>query len=112
MKPKVLTDLQVAFSANVSDLMPSRSQIPKDFDMYSNTRNSWVRTTERWFFSGLPKGTTFKPKPGIDGNTAVRHLKAILGSFEPKHEHKIAAVAYLLSEWFEAINIPDNAKSA
>ena len=28
-------------------------------------------------------------------------IAAILASFEPKHEHKEAGAAYLLSQWFE-----------
>jgi hypothetical protein len=34
-------------------------------------------------------------------DNAFRALQACLGSFAPKHEHKIAGVAYLLSEWCE-----------
>jgi hypothetical protein len=29
-------------------------------------------------------------------------------SFEPKHEHKIEGVAYLMSQWFEKILIPQD----
>lgn len=42
-------------------------------------------------------------KDGIDGDTAVRHLRAIQGSFAPKHEHKMEAVAYLASRWFTKV---------
>ena len=38
-----------------------------------------------------------------DTNKAIRHLKAILVSYDPKHEHKEAGVAFLLSEWFEDV---------
>jgi hypothetical protein len=36
----------------------------------------------------------------VDGELAIRHLQVIQASFEPKHEHKEAAVAYLASLWF------------
>jgi len=52
-------------------------------------------------FSGLKKSEVPPVKEGIDVNMALRHLHAIQGSFEPKHEYKEAAVAYLASLWFE-----------
>lgn len=40
-------------------------------------------------------------KPGVDAHKALRAIKAVLGSYEPKHEHKEAACAFMLSEWFD-----------
>jgi hypothetical protein len=40
-------------------------------------------------------------KEGIDRSVAMRHLKCIMSSWEPQHEHKTAGVAYLMSLWFE-----------
>ena len=40
-------------------------------------------------------------KQGISLSLALRHLGACLSSWEPKHEHKTAGVAYLMSLWFE-----------
>ncbi len=85
------------------ELLPPMKDIPKKFH---NMSNKWVRIVSRWFFSGLPKGTEFIPKPGVDKEKALRMLKTCLGSFEPKHEHKEAGVAYMLSEFFEDVNIP------
>ena len=66
----------------------------------------------RWFFSGLPKETRFVPKTGIDEAAAKAHLRAILASFEPKHEHKEAGCAYLLSKWFEDVRTARTIRSA
>lgn len=38
---------------------------------------------------------------GVDATVASRQLNAIARSFEPKHEHKEAALAYLLSLWLK-----------
>jgi len=38
--------------------------------------------------------------PKIDSQLAWRHIMTCLKSFEPKHEHKMAGVGYLLSLWF------------
>jgi hypothetical protein len=44
----------------------------------------------------------------VDTNKALAHIQCIMMSFEPKHEHKTAGVAFLLDEWFskyEASNV-------
>jgi hypothetical protein len=42
------------------------------------------------------------PKPGVYVAEVVAVVRACLGSFEPKHEHKIGGVGKLLSYWFDA----------
>lgn len=104
MKPQPVSDPQLAFPAGIMELLPPYADIPDDF---KNDRTPWNKIISRWFYSGLPKGTEFVPKPSIDKTTALRHLKAVMGSWEPKHEHKTAGCAYLLSLWFEEVKIPD-----
>ena len=38
---------------------------------------------------------------GIDGVAAMLHLELLIYSFVLSHEHKIAGVAYLMSQWFK-----------
>ena len=85
-----------AFPANVSHLMPKMSDIPKEFH-YGHT--VWNKLVSEWFFCGV-NNLKLTPKEGIDKDAALRHVKTVMGSFEPKHEHKEAACAYLLSQWF------------
>jgi hypothetical protein len=99
-----ITQVDVIFPARVSHLMPAWSDIPED---YKNGRKPSCDIFSRWFFSGLPKGTQFIPREGVDVTKALAHLKCILGSFEPKHEHKEASVAFLLDEWFSEVKIPE-----
>lgn len=82
-------------ACNVFDLMPSYESIPRDF----RRKSPWAKLASDWFFRGL--NGEFKAKPGIDKERAIAHLDAILRSFRPAHEHKEAAVAWLMSEWFE-----------
>jgi len=89
-------DTELVFgAANVSTMMPSMQEIPKDYP----DKSGWVRFTSRVFFEGL-KGAQVFPRDGVDKGKALRHIRAILVSLEPKHEHKEAACAYLLSQWF------------
>jgi hypothetical protein len=60
----------------------------------------------RWFYEGLPKGTLFYAKDGINSEAAYRHVAAILRSFEPHHEDKVATCAYLLDLWMDKVEFP------
>jgi hypothetical protein len=99
MMPQDVSDVELAFPARVNHLMPKYEDIPKEFRNW-NSETIWNKLTSDWFYKGF-KSLDMKPKEGIDVKKAMRHIRAILGSFEPKHEHKEAAVAYLLSQWFE-----------
>lgn len=95
-QPQPVTDLDVAFPANViGRLLPPMEEIPQEFHASSNP---WCKIASGLFFSG---GHLPKSREGIDRLNASRHLRAVLGSFEPKHEHKEAGAAYLMSLWYE-----------
>ena len=101
--PLTLDNLSVAFGANVERLMPKWEDIPPEFQRFQGTY--WNRWQAEWFYKGLKSIPI--AKPGIDRDTAIHHLRAIQGSWEPKHEHKEAAVAYLASLWFEEPKQPE-----
>lgn len=104
-KPTQVSALELAFPANALDLMPPYDEIPSQYQAnsaFNGRGGKWVEFQERWFYSGL-EDTEITPKEGIDLKAALRHLGAIQGSFQPKHEHKVAAVAYLASLWFEDV---------
>ena len=76
--------------------MPRYEDIPAEF---KSDTNPWVEWQSQWFYAGLPAFP--QAREGINRNDAQRHLGAIQRSFEPKHEHKMAAVAYLASLWLQ-----------
>jgi len=90
-----VSDVDLAFPANVRHLMP-------DYETAEARKVDprWNRLAQDWFFSGLTK-LDLKPRNGVDADRALRHIRAVLGSFQPKHEHKMASIAFLLEEWFE-----------
>lgn len=97
-QPKPTIGMDVAFGPrNMKEFLPAEEEIPEEFWRYPGTK--WNQLTSTWFFEGL-KGQ-FVPKPGIDLKAALGHLKTIMVSFDPKHEHKEAGVSYLMSLWFE-----------
>lgn len=99
-----LAAVDVAFG-NIKH-MPKYETLPDDF---KRGHNEYCDAVSAWFFSGakgtpdglIIDGVRFTAKAGVDRDKALRAIKAVLGSFEPKHEHKEAACAFMLSEWFE-----------
>lgn len=95
--PAELSPIDVAFPASVKALMPAYGDIPEPF---RRDGTIWNRLFSDCFFFGVGN-LKLTPMPGIDKEKAWRHIWAVMGSFEPKHEHKEAACAYLMSLWFE-----------
>jgi hypothetical protein len=97
-KPKEgVTRFDVEFGPKkLSDFLPSMEEIPKDFHSWNHP---WQRVVAEWFHRGLKSLPV--AKDGIDRQAALAHINTILASFEPKHEHKTAGCAYLMSLWFE-----------
>lgn len=87
--------VSLAFPANVSHLMPDHEDIP---EQYLRGRSWANRLFTDWFFFGL-ESVELPWREGIDPEMAGRHLHAVMRSFEPKHEHKEAAWAYLVDAW-------------
>ena len=93
-----VSSVDMHFATAVKHLMPKPADIPKEFTHYQGTK--WNKLVSDWFFCGLAS-LELTPKEGVDKDKAMRHIMTIMGSFEPKHEDKEAACAFLLSEWFE-----------
>lgn len=80
--------------------IPKRDSIPSEFFDFNN---KWRKIASNAFFGNLPKNIKYIPKEGVDKGKAIFAIQLILESFRPEHNHKIAACAYLLSEWFEDV---------
>jgi hypothetical protein len=80
------------------EIMPRMQDIPEDFP----NRKKWEKVMNDWFFLGL-KNAKWTPKEGVETKKALSAIKTVMGSFAPKHEHKEAAVVFMLSEWFHDV---------
>lgn len=80
--------------------LPEWNSIPDEF---KNGRSAENKLVTKWFFGGLDDDDLKRitPREGIDKKKALRACAACLRSWEPKHEHKEAGVAYLIHQWFE-----------
>jgi hypothetical protein len=103
-KPVDLNKATIAFPANALEFMPKWEDIPREF----KSENSWTLFVSSWFHGEVDvKKHGFLLVEGIDGEKAFQHLSAVLRSYAPKHEHKIAAAGYLLSKWVTKIIPPE-----
>lgn len=99
------TQADIAFG-NIRSL-PKWETLPADFKRHNG--NDYVEAISTWFFlgakridSGVQIGKMkFVAKDGVDANKALAAIKACMSSWEPKHEHKEAGCAFMLSEWFD-----------
>jgi len=95
--PIEVTDVELAFGGrDMKKLLPDMADIPEEF---RQGRTKWNRLFGMIFFQGRAPGT-ISGVDGIDQEKAGRHLRAVMKSWEPKHEHKEAGCAYLMSLWF------------
>lgn len=94
-----ITDLEIAF--RTTRLLPQREDIPKEFwdgNCYTNIVDC--------LFSGVPlPAGEISFNEGFEGDEKGiakmhRFISAHLGSWEPKHERKIAGLGYALSKIF------------
>lgn len=95
MSPAIISDLDMTFPASVKRLMPQNLRSAKAESLWS------AKLFSDWFFTGIKSAEGLVAKPGIDKRRALRHIKCIMGSFEPSHEDKTAACALLLDLWFD-----------
>jgi hypothetical protein len=103
-QPTDVPAVALAFGGDMSILMPDYATVPEDFKRWrgQGAAAPWCEFVTDWFFKGVQLAR-LTPRTDVDPKTAINHAKAIMASWEPKHEHKEAAVAWLLSRWFEAV---------
>lgn len=103
-KPSRVSDVELAFPAHGAQYTPLLEDLPEGFQM-GNRGNLWIGFVERWFYSGDPwvEFEVGDARQDVDDLEAWRHLKVVLGTYETKHERKMAGGAYLMSRWFTGI---------
>lgn len=72
-------------------------------DQYQDYKATWGKDLFTDLFHKGLNTICFYPKPGIDKDKAFNHISSIMRSFQPKHEHKTAACAYLFELWFNKV---------
>lgn len=89
-------------TSDYNSIAPKYHFIPKEFKFGDN---KWRDAAEYWFYKGLHKDSKLIPKRMIDKEAAIRHIQCLLNCWLINHKYKIAAAAYLLSQWFEDVEM-------
>lgn len=101
MSVPVVSDVEVAFGT--TRFLPEWDSLPEEFR--AGRAAPWTAMARALFFQGHAAGVEGTQglvlKEGIEPEAVRRATAALLTSREPKHEHKMAGLAFLLSEWFE-----------
>ncbi len=106
MKPMTVEEHFYPTAREVTSLIPKMKDIPEEFKGWHPHETKWGKLFNDWFFLGL-NSLELTAKEGVDLEMAKKHIRAIMTSRQPGHEHKEAAVTYLLSQWFEdAVWVP------
>ena len=86
-----ITPVEMAFST--TRLLPAMEDIPKEF----LKGNVYIRLVNALFYGQtLPEGD-IEMREGFSFEALNRAVRAHLQSWSPKHEHKMAGVAYMMS---------------
>lgn len=105
--PKEVSNAMYAFPADVSEFLPRLEDIPTEFKEY-HCESKWRQLFAILFYGDDRSDKIWiRPKPNIDANLAGRHIMCVMRSYQPRHEHKMAGVMYLLDQWFEDWGIED-----
>lgn len=89
-----ITDVEIAFGT--TRLLPEMAQIPDEF----MRGNAYTELAGR-LFAGRPISGEITLKDGVKPENLNRAVRAHLISFDPKHEHKIAGVGFLIRQFAE-----------
>ena len=98
-EPIAVDGPSLVFGGDIKKLLPAMVDIPEEFKCH-NRPTEWNQLFSTLFFCG-GSIAHLVAKPGIDKTNAIKHIRACMASWEPKHEHKEAGCAYLFSLWFE-----------
>lgn len=101
--PQEVDDITFAFPAYVVGTL-----IPLEEDLTEEQRKQIRGDAGRIFAGRIPTMYCYE---GVDGETAWRHIGAVVRSYEPKsHQYKIAALNYLLSRWCAKVEFNESSE--
>lgn len=91
-----VTAADMAFPTRYRELLPKWEALTKDEQAM---RGPFCDVVRVFFFKGGNPADYLVPKTGVEMARVHRYLRATLGDFGPKHEHKIGGIAHMLAKW-------------
>jgi hypothetical protein len=101
-QPQDVPKVNQVFPGTVTGtLLPPISEVPKEFQ---DNPGPWLPFINTVFFRGWDGlDPVLIRKEGVDSQKAWTQIQTVLGSYEPKHEHKTMGAAWLASLWFQDV---------
>lgn len=100
--PLDISQVDQAFPTSVRRHLPPFDSLPAEYQNWMRTDLPSFKLVSDIMFNGIVHGE-WTPKPGVNAEKAYRHVMYCLRSWEPKHEHKVAGVAWLIDQWFAKV---------
>lgn len=87
--------------------LPANDDIPEAFKSFlgSGEARPYVQMVNSMFFGDKMPEYEMSINDGFSKEQVIKCIRAHLTSWEPKHEHKIAGVAYMLSKMTTVIKV-------
>lgn len=89
-----ISDVELAFGT--TRFLPEAEEIPVEFNSVNNV---YARIVSDIFYGSELPAWDIELEEGVKPEVLNKFIRAHLTSWEPKHERKIAGVAYLLSKF-------------
>lgn len=106
-EPYEFTVVERAFPAHVLDHIPPMEMIPDHFKSEHGGKHTAIEVANLWWMGQLITDDDPRPdfhaRPTLLAEIAFWHIQCVLNSFQPKHEHKMAGVAFLIDRFFTKI---------
>jgi len=100
-QPPLVTDIDMAFPCRYRELLPKWEDLTEDEQaMHGPFCNA---LSGLFFKGGKLADHGIAVRDGIDKDKVMRYIRATLGDFGPKHEHKIGGIAHMLAKWCDTI---------
>lgn len=92
-----VSDADCAFPTRWRELLPPMEVLSSD---ERNLRGPFCDALSSLFYSGGRLADHgIKVRDGHDASKVMRYIRATLGDFGPRHEHKIGGIAHALAKW-------------
>lgn len=106
--PQPATDLDLAFPASVlGTFLPRPTWVGESLNPWLNS--PWGRLADSIFAGQLPD---LELTMEHDLQLVSRHIRVCMGSYQPRHQEKIAGVAFLLALWMDVAWPEDQLEAA
>lgn len=96
-----VSEVDIAFPTRYRELLPKMEDLTED---ERGMRGPFCDAASQFFYKGgTLESAGIRARDGVDATKVYRYMRATLGDWGPKHEHKIGGIGHMLAKWCEVI---------